>query len=69
MVEVGPGEGLYEAELRFRVALVRAVLKQCDGNRTKAARRLKLQRTYLLRLIRQLELDRRPDDLAVGMEP
>jgi DNA-binding NtrC family response regulator len=38
----------------FKRRLIEATLFRADGNRTHAARALGLQRTYLLRLIREL---------------
>jgi DNA-binding NtrC family response regulator len=38
----------------FKRRLIEATLRQAHGNRTHAARALGLQRTYLLRLIREL---------------
>jgi DNA-binding NtrC family response regulator len=38
----------------FKRRLIEATLRQAQGNRTHAARALGLQRTYLLRLIRDL---------------
>jgi DNA-binding NtrC family response regulator len=38
----------------FKRRLIEATLLRADGNRTHAARALGLQRTYLLRLIREL---------------
>ena len=35
--------------------------KQADGNQTKAADRLRLQRTYLARLIKQQKVKEEPD--------
>lgn len=35
------------------IAVIRHALDRADGNQTKAAERLKLQRTYLARLIKQ----------------
>jgi transcriptional regulator with GAF, ATPase, and Fis domain len=40
----------------FKRKLLTEVLREHGGNRTHAARALGLQRTYLLRLIRQLEI-------------
>lgn len=42
---------------RFRRSLIRAALEAHGGNRTHAARTLGLQRTYLLRLIRDFGID------------
>ena len=40
----------------FKRRLIEATLRQMRGNRTHAARALGLQRTYLLRLIRDLRV-------------
>ena len=44
----------------FKRRLIEATLHQVNGNRTHAARVLGLQRTYLLRLIRELGVDAPP---------
>jgi len=46
--------GFRGAVEEFKRRLIESVLRQSGGNRTHAARRLGLQRTYLLRLIRDL---------------
>ncbi len=43
--------------LDFRKAILREALAQCGGNQTQAAERLGIQRTYLARLIKELELN------------
>jgi DNA-binding NtrC family response regulator len=40
----------------FKRRLIETSLREADGNRTHAARALGLQRTYLLRLIRELHV-------------
>jgi len=40
----------------FKRRLIEATLTQSGGNRTRAARALGLQRTYLLRLMREFEV-------------
>ena len=40
----------------FKRELIERALKQTRGNRTRAARALGLQRTYLLRLMREMHL-------------
>src|ERR1700752_3738762 len=40
----------------FKRRLLEATLTQAGGNRTRAARALGLQRTYLLRLIREFQI-------------
>ena len=50
-----PGRvGYHGAVSDFKKRLIEATLHQVRGNRTHAARALGLQRTYLLRLIRDL---------------
>jgi DNA-binding NtrC family response regulator len=46
--------GYHGAVSEFKRRLIEATLHQVRGNRTHAARALGLQRTYLLRLIRDL---------------
>jgi DNA-binding NtrC family response regulator len=46
--------GYHGAVCDFKRRLIEATLHQARGNRTHAARALGLQRTYLLRLIREL---------------
>jgi DNA-binding NtrC family response regulator len=46
--------GYHGAVSEFKRRLIEATLHQVRGNRTHAARALGLQRTYLLRLIREL---------------
>ncbi|HXH83340.1 MAG TPA: helix-turn-helix domain-containing protein [Candidatus Tectomicrobia bacterium] len=48
--------GYHGAVSEFKRRLIEATLHQARGNRTHAARALGLQRTYLLRLIRDLEV-------------
>jgi DNA-binding NtrC family response regulator len=49
-----PGPGYHGAVSDFKRRLIEATLNQVQGNRTHAARALGLQRTYLLRLMRDL---------------
>ncbi|PYN39577.1 MAG: hypothetical protein DMD98_00070 [Candidatus Rokuibacteriota bacterium] len=49
-----PSLGYHGAVSEFKRRLIEATLHQVSGNRTHAARALGLQRTYLLRLIREL---------------
>lgn len=49
-----PPVGYHGAVSEFKRRLIEATLHQVRGNRTHAARALGLQRTYLLRLIREL---------------
>ena len=48
--------GFHGAVSEFKRRLIEATLTQAGGNRTRAARALGLQRTYLLRLIREFEV-------------
>jgi DNA-binding NtrC family response regulator len=52
--------GWHGALRRFKRALVEQTLAQTGGNRTHAARALGLQRTYFLRLLRDLEVQAPP---------
>jgi hypothetical protein len=54
----GPDEivGYHGAVSDFKRRLIEATLHQARGNRTHAARTLGLQRTYLLRLMRELRV-------------
>src|SRR5881396_3618272 len=49
-----PTASYHGAVFEFKRRLIEATLHQARGNRTHAARALGLQRTYLLRLIREL---------------
>jgi DNA-binding NtrC family response regulator len=49
-----PPVGYHLAVSEFKRRLIEATLHQVRGNRTHAARALGLQRTYLLRLMRDL---------------
>jgi DNA-binding NtrC family response regulator len=51
-----PGAGFHRAVCEFKRRLIEATLSQSGGNRTRAARALGLQRTYLLRLIREFQV-------------
>ena len=51
-----PLPGFHGAVSEFKRHLLAATLTQSGGNRTRAARALGLQRTYLLRLIREFEI-------------
>ena len=51
----GPSGGsFHEAVLNFKRELLRSVLTQANGNQTRAAETLGLQRTYLSRLLKEL---------------
>lgn len=52
--------GYHGAVCEFKRRLIEATLHQARGNRTHAARALGLQRTYLLRLIRELDVPAPP---------
>jgi DNA-binding NtrC family response regulator len=52
--------GFHGAVCEFKRRLIEATLHQVGGNRTRAARALGLQRTYLLRLIRELDVPAPP---------
>src|SRR5262245_47320573 len=49
--------GFHGAVLEFKRRLIEATLSQLGGNRTRTARALGLQRTYLLRLMREFGVD------------
>jgi DNA-binding NtrC family response regulator len=51
-----PLPGFHGAVSDFKRRLIEATLTQSGCNRTRAARALGLQRTYLLRLIREFEI-------------
>ena len=46
----------HTAILDFKRGLIERVLHETRGNRTRAARALGLQRTYLLRLMREFDI-------------
>ena len=48
--------GYHDAVSEFKRRLIESTLREVEGNRTHAARALGLQRTYLLRLIRDLRV-------------
>jgi DNA-binding NtrC family response regulator len=52
--------GYHGAVHEFKRRLIEATLHQVKGNRTHAARALGLQRTYLLRLMRELAVTAPP---------
>lgn len=54
------GPGWHEALVAFKRCLVAGALSRSGGNRTRAARSLGLQRTYLLRLMRTLGVSDAP---------
>jgi len=60
--------GFHGAVSEFKRRLIETTLRQFRGNRSQAARALGLQRTYLLRLIRDLGVAA-PPSLAPGRRP
>jgi len=46
----------HDAVSEFKRRLIESTLRESEGNRTRAAQLLRLQRTYLLRLIRDLRV-------------
>lgn len=51
------GTSVYHARLRAcKTQMIREALAECRGNRTHAARALGVQRTYFIRLMRDLSL-------------
>jgi DNA-binding NtrC family response regulator len=52
-----PGAGFHGAVSEFKRRLIETTLTELGGNRTRAARALGLQRTYLLRLMREFQVD------------
>jgi len=72
-----PAVGFHGAVCEFKRRLIEATLAQAGGNRTRAAKALGLQRTYLLRLIREFEIrippgvtpPRRSTDTGNGLSP
>ena len=60
--------GFHGAVSEFKRRLIEATLCQFGGNRSQAARALGLQRTYLLRLIRDLGVAA-PPALLPGRRP
>src|SRR5689334_12754358 len=63
------GLGYHGAVSDFKRRLIEATLQQARGNRTHAARSLGLQRTYLLRLIRELRVAAPPPPGRNGRGP
>jgi len=58
--------GFRGAVEEFKRRLIETALRQSGGNRTHAARCLRLQRTYLLRLIRDLGVSAPPPPIALA---
>ncbi len=52
-----PAAGFHSAVSAFKRRLIETTLQQAGGNRSHAARTLGLQRTYLLRLMREFQID------------
>ncbi|MBI4247143.1 MAG: hypothetical protein HY614_08140 [Candidatus Rokubacteria bacterium] len=61
--------GYHDAVSEFKRRLIEATLREVSGNRTHAARVLGLQRTYLLRLIRDLDVAAPPPPPRRGRVP
>jgi DNA-binding NtrC family response regulator len=61
--------GYHGAVCDFKRRLIETTLRQASGNRTHAARALGLQRTYLLRLIRELQVTAPPPPLRRRRAP
>jgi DNA-binding NtrC family response regulator len=55
-----PARAFHDAVVGFKRHLLERALVATGGNRTHAARALGMQRTYLLRLIRDLDVDAPP---------
>lgn len=60
-----PSPGYHVAVCEFKRRLIESTLRQMQGNRTHTARALGLQRTYLLRLIRELRVAAPPPPAKV----
>ena len=56
-IELNVGSTLKEAGDFFRKTFITNTLKSTGGNRTKAAKIMGVQRSYLSRLIKELEVD------------
>ncbi len=56
-IEVNVGATLKDANDAFRKTFIKNTLKSTGGNRTQAAKILDVQRSYLSRLIKELEID------------
>ncbi len=61
-----PVVGFHGAVSDFKRRLIEATLAQAGGNRTRAAKALGLQRTYLLRLMREFEIRIPPSPTALA---
>ena len=49
-------EGFHDGVKAYKQALIRAALHESSGNQTRAAELLGLQRTYLVKLLRALDI-------------
>ena len=56
LIPSAPTGGFHGAVTEFKRRLIETTLCQWGGNRTRTARALGLQRTYLLRLIREFDI-------------
>ncbi len=54
---ISEGSGLRAAMKQFQRRYVEQVLRECSGNRSEAARRLNMDRPYLIKLIKQLGIE------------
>jgi len=62
-LELQQEECSYDTELReFKRRLILRVLRDCDGSKSEAARRLGIARGYLHRLINQLHIEDTPEE-------
>lgn len=52
-----PPPKLHALERAYRVEILTRTLQEHGGNRTRAARDLGIERTYLIRLIRRFDID------------
>ena len=61
-------ESSYDTELReFKRRLILRVLRDCDGSKSEAARRLGIARGYLHRVINQLHIEEAPEESFADM--
>ena len=56
-IEISVGQALKQANDAFRRTYITNTLNSTNGNRTKAAKILQVQRSYLSRLIKELNID------------
>jgi DNA-binding NtrC family response regulator len=64
-----PAIGFHGAVSEFKRRLIEATLAQMGGNRTRTARALGLQRTYLLRLMREFGISAPPPAAPSAARP